>query len=245
MSEGFYKRRRGILEHIESHSIDLLESGIHDFLLLKANLVVGGKYPLPPGVCRTSAPAIHAYCPRVSVKTIQRCLKDLETLGYIKTWKIPGKRGNYPVLICRASVHDRSGNEYRINGEKTKDWRDPVIEPVGELSGSSRGIVGELSGNREVRREKGEKPTATAAKTAPLSSLGKDQSQLQNHGNGKYYLTRREAQIGGIENVPKGFGEVPECAICGRVPAWHEFPAERKRTPGDDGHAFVVRGTVQ
>jgi hypothetical protein len=36
MSSGYYKRRRGIVEHIESGEIDLLESGVHDYLSLKA-----------------------------------------------------------------------------------------------------------------------------------------------------------------------------------------------------------------
>ena len=165
MSGGYYKRRRGIVEHIESGAIDLLESGIHDYLLLKANLVIGSKFPLPPGVCMTSAPAIHAYCRRVSERTIQRCLNHLEALDFIKTWRIPGKRGNFPVLVCRASVHDLSGMEYRINGAETKDWRYPVIEPVGELSGTCRGAVQGLAGYREVDKERREKKPA--AKPAP------------------------------------------------------------------------------
>jgi hypothetical protein len=157
MGQGFYKRRRGVLEHIEAGLIDLLEDGIHDYLSLKANLVIGSPCSIPVGVCFTSAPAIHAHCKRVSERTIQRCLERLETIGWLKTWKTPGKRGNYPTLLCRASVHDLSGNEYRINGEKTTDWRHPVYEPVGEISGSCRNSVHKLSGNRELRKEKGEK----------------------------------------------------------------------------------------
>jgi len=34
MSAGFYKRRRGVVEHIENGTIDLLEDGIHDYLSL-------------------------------------------------------------------------------------------------------------------------------------------------------------------------------------------------------------------
>ena len=49
MSEGFYKRRRGIVEHIEAGSIDLLEDGIHDYLSLKANLVIGSACSIPVG----------------------------------------------------------------------------------------------------------------------------------------------------------------------------------------------------
>lgn len=157
MSEGFYKRRRGILEHIEAGTIDLLESGIHDYLSLKANLLIGSACSIPVGVCFTSAPAIHPYYRRVSERTIQRCLEHLEAIGWLKLFNTQGKRGNYPVLLCRASVHDLSGNEYRINGAKTTDWRYPVYEPVGEVSVNCPDSVGKLSGHREVREENGEK----------------------------------------------------------------------------------------
>jgi hypothetical protein len=167
---GFYKRRRGILEHIDGGLIDLLESGIHDYLCLKANLVLGNGYSIPAGVCFTSAPALYARCKgRVSQRTIQRILARLKAIGWIKTWALPGKRGNYAVLICRASVHDLAGNEYRVNGAKTMDWRHPEYEPVGEPSVSCPLPVGELAGIREVRVEKTEKRIKKnlAAKPAP------------------------------------------------------------------------------
>jgi hypothetical protein len=170
MSDGFYKRRRGILEHIEAGAIDLLESGIHDYLLLKANLLIGSACSIPIGVCFTSAPAIHAHCRRVSERTIQRCLEHLEDLGLLKTWKTPGKRGNFPVLVCRASVHDMSGNEYRINGVKTADWRKPVFEPVGEVSPERLNPVGSLSGYREKRVESQEKKEQPAEPPARADS---------------------------------------------------------------------------
>ncbi len=165
MSTGFYKRRRGLLEHIEAGTIDLLEDGIHDYLSFKANLLIGSPCSIPPGVCFTSAPAIHAHCRRVSERTIQRCLEHLVAIGWLKAWKTPGKRGNYPVLVCRASVHDLSGNEYRINGAKTVDWRHPVYEPVGEVSGNCPESVGSLSGNREKRtkEERAEEERISAA----------------------------------------------------------------------------------
>jgi hypothetical protein len=154
---GFYKRRRGILEHLESGKISLLDLAVHDFLNLKANLVIGSKSSIPAGVCFTSAVAIHAMCPaQISERAIQRSLEHMERIGFIKRFNVRGKHGNYPVLVCRGSVHDLSGNEHRVNGEETTDWRHPVYEPVGELS-SLRGIAATLlSGDREVRSDKGE-----------------------------------------------------------------------------------------
>jgi len=168
MSGGFYKRRRGILEHIEAGTIDLLESGIHDFLCLKANLVIGSDCSIPVGFVFTSAPAIRAHCKRVSERTIQRILEHLEVIGWIKTFRTRNQRGNYLTLICRASVHDLSGNEYRINGDATTDWRNPKYEPVGHLSPETSNVVRKLTGLREVRVEKRDKRQERAAKTAPL-----------------------------------------------------------------------------
>jgi hypothetical protein len=102
MSAGFYKRRRGILEHLEAGTISLLDLAVHDYLNLKANLVMGGNSSLPAGVCKTSARAIQATCPaQISEKAIQRSLAHLESIGWIKRWRVQGKYGNYPVLICR------------------------------------------------------------------------------------------------------------------------------------------------
>lgn len=176
MSVGYYKRRRGILDHIDSGAVDLLETGIHDYLSLKANLLIGSPCSIPVGVVFTSAPAIHVHCHRVSERTIQRCLEHMEAIGWLKfsAWRTDGKRGNYPVLLCRGSVHDLSGNEYRINGEKTTDWRLPVYEPVGEVSGSvSTGVV-TLSGNREVRSEEATREKKSKAKPAAKTTQPAD-----------------------------------------------------------------------
>jgi hypothetical protein len=67
--------------------------------------------------------------------------------------------------VCRASVHDLSGNEYRINGAKTSDWRNPAYDPVGEVSGSCPNPVVTLSGYREVENKRSKKNPA--AKPAP------------------------------------------------------------------------------
>jgi hypothetical protein len=173
VSEGFYKRRRGILEHIEAGTIDLLESGIHDYLSLKANLLIGSACSIPVGFVYTSAPAIHAHCKRVSERTIQRILEHMEAIGWLKTFRTSNQRGNYLTLICRASVHDLSGNEYRINADATTDWRYPVYEPVGEVSPETANVVGKVAGYRELREESGEKREhqQTPARVPPADSL--------------------------------------------------------------------------
>lgn len=173
--KGFYKRRRGILEHLEAGRISLLDLAVHDFLNLKANLVVGNGCSIPAGICITSAAAIHATCPRqISERAVQRSLKHLQGIGWIKTWKVRGKRGNYPVLVCRASVHDLSGNEYRVNGEGTIDWRRPVLVSAGEVSSVASEADSKLSGDREVRNENREKDTVHA-----LTATGEPRLKLE------------------------------------------------------------------
>jgi len=90
----------------------------------------------------------------------------------LKAWKTPGKRGNYPVLVCRASVHDLSGNEYRVSGTKTIDWRHPVYEAVGEVSGSGPESVGTLSGHREKRAKSREKREEEERISAAFDAIG-------------------------------------------------------------------------
>ncbi len=140
---------------MEAGTISLLDLAIHDYLNLKANLVIGNRSTLPAGVCLTSAVAIHALCQdQFSERTIQRSLEHLEKIGWIKRWNVRGKRGNYPTLICRGSVHDVSGNEYRVNGEETIDWRNPKYVPVGDLSADTPKSVLNVSGDREVRSKR-------------------------------------------------------------------------------------------
>jgi hypothetical protein len=170
LSAGFYKRRRGILEHLEAGRISLLDLAVHDYLNLKANLVIGNGFSIPAGVCITSANAIHATCPsQISERAVQRSLKHLQKIGWIKTWRVRGKRGNYPVIVCRASVHDLSGNEYRVNGEGTTDWRRPVYAAVGDLSSLASEADPKLSGDREVRSENREKTNTKGERLAPAA----------------------------------------------------------------------------
>ena len=88
---GFYKRRRGILEHLENGRIGLIDLAIHDFLCLKANMVLDPACAIPPGVCFSSSVAIHALCSReIAERTIRRSLEHLERIGWIRRWATRG-----------------------------------------------------------------------------------------------------------------------------------------------------------
>src|SRR5581483_6812281 len=162
MNPGFYKRRRGILEHLESGEIGLIDLAVHDFLCLKMNGVKAANCHIPPGIVFTSSKAIYAQCPKgdISERGIRRSLERLEKLGWIKRWIVDGKHGNYPVLIARATVHDEAGTEYRINAQATTDWKQPVLYKVPDSATSRPRGVHEVSTsrplieNRELRIEK-------------------------------------------------------------------------------------------
>lgn len=155
---GFYKRRRAILEHLESGRISLLDAAVHDQLCLRANPIVGNDSYAPPGVWIGSAKAIHATCPRqVSELAVRRSLSRLEGLGWIKRFRVPGKHGNYPILLARFSVTEllpKGRKEYLVNAKDTTDWKHPVLVPVNPATDqpeTSQVTVKLLIPSKEVR----------------------------------------------------------------------------------------------
>jgi hypothetical protein len=190
MMNGWYPRRRGILEHLERGDVSLLDIAVHDVLSLWADHKTG--------VCWASAEKIKALCPAdFSYKSIMRSLSKLERIGWLKRWMIRGKKGNYPILVCRyfvhqrpGSVHDASMTWWKTSGERTTDWRDVQFDPVHDASfnrpGGVREVahdpggevahevaydpVAEVSGNQEGRSENSEfknLETEKASSSAP------------------------------------------------------------------------------
>lgn len=103
-------------------------------------------------MCWASAEKINALCPaEFSYKSIQRSLAKLERAGWIKRWMIKGKRGNYPILVCRYFVRDASMTWWSTNGDRTTDWRNVQLDPVHDPS--FNGPRGVRSGVREVGSE--------------------------------------------------------------------------------------------
>jgi hypothetical protein len=243
MSSGYYKRRRGILEHLEDGTISLLDLAVHDYLNLKANLVIGNGSSLPPGVCRTSAAAIHATCPRqISERAIQRSLEHLEGIGWIKRWNIRGKRGNYPVLVCRASVHDLSGNEHRVDGTKTIDWKAPVLVPVGDLSSLRELADAKLSGDREVRIKNREKSSDVVAKKASPPADGRFKPFIEFAFiayEGKYNY-KPTWGTGEFTNLSKFLKQHPEIQYRDLSRAFTKYLASESMYYTEKGHKLTV-----
>jgi hypothetical protein len=212
---GWYPRRRGILEHLEKGSISLLDSAVHDFLCLTCDYRTG--------VARASAEKIRILCPsEITLRAVQRSLAHLEKIGWIKRWRTHGQRGNYPILIARFPVYGTSKSDsifvtdggtehdtdvsprwYRVNAERTTDWRFVQFEPVTDMSPNLSLVVSKAVTDRdtdatpiqeeevEVRTEKEESKT----EKKPWSAVAlPDQSSLKHFENRKI-LTLRSGKI--------------------------------------------------
>ena len=97
--QGFYRRRRGIYEHLEIGDIDLLDLGLHDWLCGHARaLMNSGKYPA--GVWIGNAEVIYEKTGKQTfhkVCKIRRRLAKLEKLKYIRRFKINSTTTAYVV----------------------------------------------------------------------------------------------------------------------------------------------------
>ena len=124
---GWYPRRRGILEHLERGTVSLVDVAIHDFLCLRADHRTG--------IAWASAEKIHALAGAgITLRAVQRSLEKLEGLSWIKRFRVPGRRGNYPTLIGRYFVRDASLNWLSVNLSRTVDWRNVQFDPVTDPS---------------------------------------------------------------------------------------------------------------
>ncbi len=185
---GWYPRRRGILEHLDTGSISLLDLAVHDFLCLTADYRTG--------VAWSSSEKIHALCPaEINSRAIRRSLAKMEGLGWLKRFCVRGRRGNYAVVIARYFVRDASGSWMSVNAERTTDWRnvqfDPVHEPSSLMSEPDRERVGEpvggVSGIKEVRREE-----TKTKKGNPQSAVALSGQSSKDFENRKIITLRSE-----------------------------------------------------
>src|SRR5579885_3495750 len=118
---GFVKIRRGILDHLLSGIISIFEFGIYVILHLQADFRTG--------VVKTSAPRLRAAAPRgAKMRDIQRALQRLSHIGFIRIFRISGKRGNYHVLIHKFECTDAALRGKRLNAFKSSSWEELVFE---------------------------------------------------------------------------------------------------------------------
>src|ERR1700756_3227779 len=107
-SENYVPIRTGILDHLVRGDISLYELGVYVLIHLQADYSTG--------VWRGSAPRILANAPRgAELRDIQRAIKHLEDVGYLRSFRKHGQRGNCPYLIDKFTARCGALKTYRLN----------------------------------------------------------------------------------------------------------------------------------
>ncbi len=135
MASGYYKRRRGIYQHLETCSLNLLDLALHDWLCGHAQPFMGQN--VPAGVWLGSSTVIYEKTgrdPDFNPRRLRRRLERLEELNYIRKFRI--NKSTFAYVINKQTVYSVTGEEYLVNAEQTTDWRQPRYEPDRLVTGS-------------------------------------------------------------------------------------------------------------
>jgi len=135
MASGYYKRRRGIYQHLETCSLNLLDLALHDWLCGHAQPFMGQN--VPAGVWLGSSAVIFDKTgrdPEFNPRRLRRRLERLEGLNYIRKFRI--NKSTFAYVINKQTVYSVTGSEYLVNAEETTDWRHPKYEVDRQVTGS-------------------------------------------------------------------------------------------------------------
>ncbi len=122
-AEGFIKIRRGLLKHLELGRLTAHDLGLYLAILLQANYRTG--------LWVGSAAKLFAIFPKENtLRRTQRSLERIEQIGFIKRFRVPGRKHNYPVLINKFECTKGVLTGYRLNAEVSTDYRHPVYDHV-------------------------------------------------------------------------------------------------------------------
>src|SRR6516225_5219910 len=125
MKERSVPIRPGIEDHLVRGDMSLCEFGVYVLIHVQADYRTG--------IWRGSAPRILATAPRgASLRQIQRTLERFEELGYLKSFRVQGARGNTPYLIDKFTVRSGALKGQRLNAAKSESWQHPYYELVAE-----------------------------------------------------------------------------------------------------------------
>lgn len=138
IDKGFYRRRRGIYEHMEIGSLGWLDVAIHDWLCGHAKAVMDNdKYPA--GVWLGSVRVMWDKAgrdPNVPLRTLQRHVLRLEKQGYFRRFTI--NKTTDAFVMDKLIVSDVTRTDYIVNAEETTDWRRPKYEVVVNVTSTRR-----------------------------------------------------------------------------------------------------------
>lgn len=119
MSNTFVKLRRGLVDHLRDGRISAYEYLIETLIIAEADHRTGLWF----GSGEKLAAEFD-----LSARTCRDVLEKLEKKGYIRRFIVPGKRGNYPVLVNKYECRDGAGKEVYLNAARSNDYRHPIYE---------------------------------------------------------------------------------------------------------------------
>jgi hypothetical protein len=126
VKNAFVKIRTGIEEHLVRGRIGFFELGVYITLHLQADYQTG--------IWIGSAPRLLATAPRgTDLRSVQRAVQRLVDVEFVRTFHIPGARGNYRVLIHKYSPAFGALKGMRLNALQSVCWQSPIYEPVAEV----------------------------------------------------------------------------------------------------------------
>ncbi len=158
--KGFAIIRGGILDHLLAGSISFTELGVY--------LVIHLQVDFRTGVWRGSAPRLTAAAPRgVNLREVQRALQNLVAQGFLKSFHVRGKRGNFCVLVDRYEIKIGALKGKRLIAAKSTDWRNPHYESCAE----------------SVAEDDADSDAESVAEGAPVSRINRQQSGVRNKSN--------------------------------------------------------------
>lgn len=125
LRNGFAKIRSGLEEHLIAGRIGFFEAGVYLTIHIQADF--------RRGVWIGSAPRLLATAPRgASLRSVQRALEQLAEIGFLRTFRTHGARGNYTVLIHKYEPQFGALRGTRLNALASENWSRPIYERVAE-----------------------------------------------------------------------------------------------------------------
>lgn len=236
-TSGYYRRRRGILEHIEDGRISMLDNSFHDVLCQIAGHGTGIAYTSAARLARRF---------NLSRQLVHKYLIRLERGRYIRRFRKARSSATQIIWIHRYECTGLPQKGKVLNAWASDDCRFPVYEAVDSRVDSevdsgvdTGGLYPYVQEVKKLRSKK--KPAATPA-APPLPAQVTETEQRRRIGERDARLARaresyREAMVGqGPELDLRRF-----CAACGRTELFHSRKIENIRLsdPKWVPHEFV------
>jgi hypothetical protein len=134
-----------VLRDLQDHTF----AGKLGFAELGAYYLIHQQADFETGIWTGSAARLRATAPKggESLRCVQRTLKHLTKIGFLKPFRKRAQRGNYPILINKYQPLVGPHRGMRLNAQKTTDWRNPVWENCTEKNANFAVMVSHRRGN--------------------------------------------------------------------------------------------------